>query len=124
MYAGNYDFYLEEKELRNEIQQNAFENQQQKIRQAERFVERFKAKASKAKQAQSRAKMLDKMERIEAVADEAAAVDFKFKFKVKSGRHVVKSGEYLQVLWRPQHPFMPMRTLRRGDKVAFYRGQW
>ncbi|MDH5610683.1 MAG: ATP-binding cassette domain-containing protein, partial [Cyclobacteriaceae bacterium] len=54
VYVGNYENYEEEKSLRNEIQQNAYANQQQKIKQAERFVERFKAKASKAKQAQSR----------------------------------------------------------------------
>src|SRR6185436_15332788 len=45
-YEGNYSFYLEEKQLRQEIQQNAYENQQQKIRQAERFIERFRYKAS------------------------------------------------------------------------------
>ncbi len=49
LYAGNYSFYLEEKELRNEIQSNAYENQQQKIKQTERFIERFRAKATKAK---------------------------------------------------------------------------
>lgn len=119
LYSGNYDFYLEEKELRNEIQQNAFENQQQKIKQAERFVERFKAKASKAKQAQSRAKMLDKMDRIDAVVDDNAQVDFKFKFKVKSGRHVVKmdnvskSYDDLHIL-KHAHAH-----IERGDKVAF-----
>ncbi|WP_421898698.1 ABC-F family ATP-binding cassette domain-containing protein [Marinoscillum sp.] len=119
MYAGNYDFYLEEKELRNEIQQNAFENQQQKIRQAERFVERFKAKASKAKQAQSRAKMLDKMERIEAVADEAAAVDFKFKFKVKSGRHVVKMENISKSYGDLNILSHANAHIERGDKIAF-----
>ncbi len=67
-YAGNYSYYLEEKEERNAIQKGAFENQQAQIRQAERFIERFKAKASKAKQAQSRVKALDKLERIEDVA--------------------------------------------------------
>ncbi|MFN8691322.1 MAG: ABC-F family ATP-binding cassette domain-containing protein, partial [Cyclobacteriaceae bacterium] len=55
-YEGNYSFYLREKELRETIQQNAYENQQAKIRQAERFIERFKAKASKARQVQSRIK--------------------------------------------------------------------
>src|SRR5882757_4251148 len=43
-YEGNFTFYQEEKELRSEIQQNSFENQQQKIKQTERFIERFKAK--------------------------------------------------------------------------------
>lgn len=119
LYSGNYDFYLEEKELRNEIQQNAFENQQQKIRQAERFVERFKAKASKAKQAQSRAKMLEKMDRIEAVVDDTAEVNFKFSFKVKSGRHVAKleniSKSYgdLEILKNAS------AHIERGDKIAF-----
>jgi ATP-binding cassette subfamily F protein 3 len=118
-YAGDYDYYLTEKEQRNEIQQNAFANQQQKIKQAERFVERFKAKASKAKQAQSRAKMLDKMDRIEAVVDDSAAVDFKFKFKVKSGRHVAvlkdisKSYGDLEILRHAS------AHIERGDKIAF-----
>ncbi len=118
-YSGNYDYYLAEKEQRNEIQQNAFENQQQKIKQAERFVERFKAKATKAKQAQSRAKMLEKMDRIEAVADESASVDFKFKFRVKSGRHVAKmldvSKSYgdLKILEKAN------AHIERGDKIAF-----
>src|SRR5688572_13387148 len=46
-YEGNYSYYLSEKHQREEIQQNAFDNQQAKIRQAERFIERFRAKASK-----------------------------------------------------------------------------
>ena len=49
-YEGNYSFYLQEKDLRQEIQQNAYENQQQKIRQTERFIERFRAKATKSRQ--------------------------------------------------------------------------
>lgn len=118
VYPGNYDKYESEKELRNEIQQSAFENQQQKIRQAERFVERFKAKASKAKQAQSRMKALEKMDRIEAVVDETQAVNFKFSFKVKSGRHVKtlrnisKSYGDLDILKNAEG------LIERGDKIA------
>ncbi|HSI89943.1 MAG TPA: ATP-binding cassette domain-containing protein, partial [Adhaeribacter sp.] len=77
VYAGNYSFYLEEKELRNEIQKGAFENQQAHIRQTERFIERFKAKATKAKQAQSRMKALERLDRIEDVASDAPKVNFK-----------------------------------------------
>ena len=118
LYSGNYDYYLEEKELRNEVQQNAFENQQQKIKEAERFIERFKAKASKAKQAQSKVKQLEKLDRIEAVIDENMRVNFKFNFKTQSGRHVKrlqdisKSYGDLDILEKAS------LGLQRGDKVA------
>ncbi|UYZ63563.1 ABC-F family ATP-binding cassette domain-containing protein [Hymenobacter weizhouensis] len=117
-YAGNYSFYLEEKEERNAIQKGAFENQQAQIRQAERFIERFKAKASKAKQAQSRVKMLDKLERIEDVAQDDARVNIKFNFTVTPGRHILrmehvgkKYGDKL--IFRDTHVH-----IERGDKIA------
>ena len=88
VYAGNYTFYEQEKELRNEIQANAFKNQQQSIKQAERFIERFKAKATKAKQAQSKMKMLEKMDRVAEVEDENFALDFDFTFSQPSGKIV------------------------------------
>lgn len=78
-YAGDYSYYMEEKALRNEIQKGAFENQQAKIRQTERFIERFKAKASKAKQAQSRVKQLERMELVDDVIDSSARVNFKIQ---------------------------------------------
>src|SRR6195952_5143408 len=58
-YTGNYTYYEQEKALRIDMQKKAFENQQDYIRQQERFVERFKAKASKAAAAQSIVKRLD-----------------------------------------------------------------
>lgn len=118
VYAGNYDFYEEEKALRNELQQNAFENQRQKIKQAERFIERFKAKATKARQAQSKMKMLEKMDRIEEVVDENAQVNFRFNFSTKSGRHVKrlvdisKAYDDLEIL---NHTNI---GIERGDKIA------
>lgn len=118
VYPGNYDFYEEEKELRNEIQQNAFENQQQKIRQAERFIERFKAKATKAKQAQSKAKQLEKMERIEAVVDDTAQVYFKFNFQTKSGRHVARLEQISKSYGDLEILKGTAAHIERGDKIA------
>ncbi|MEQ8882622.1 MAG: ABC-F family ATP-binding cassette domain-containing protein, partial [Cyclobacteriaceae bacterium] len=118
VYAGNYDKFIEEKELRNEIQQNAYENQQQKIKQTERFIERFKAKATKAKQAQSRMKMLEKMDRIEAVVDDNSQINFKFNFSTKSGRHVknlVNIGKSYGDLKILEHA---SGHIERGDKIA------
>ncbi|GAB4241886.1 MAG: ABC-F family ATP-binding cassette domain-containing protein [Ekhidna sp.] len=118
VYPGDYDNYEEEKALRNELQQNAYENQQKKIKEAERFIERFKAKATKASQAQSKMKMLEKMERVDEVVSESARVNFRFNFKTKSGRHVKrlenisKSYGDLKILENSSI------SLERGDKVA------
>lgn len=117
-YPGNYDNYLEEKELRNELQKNAFENQQAKIRQTERFVERFRAKATKARQVQSRVKALERMDMVEDVLEENAAVNFKFNFSKQSGRHVSvlenisKSYPGIDILKNANG------TIERGDKIA------
>jgi ATP-binding cassette, subfamily F, member 3 len=117
-YDGNYSFYLEEKELRKEIQQNAYENQQAKIRQTERFIERFRAKATKARQVQSRVKALERMDMIDEVIDDTAAVNFRFKFNQQPGRfictlnHVSKSYGPLEILKNTSI------TLERGDKIA------
>ena len=65
-YTGNFSKFLEQRELRIEQQQAAFDRQQAEIAKLERFVTRFKAKATKASQARSRQKQLDKMERVDA----------------------------------------------------------
>ncbi|MDH4298452.1 MAG: ATP-binding cassette domain-containing protein, partial [Cyclobacteriaceae bacterium] len=117
-YEGNFSFYLKEKELRQEIQQNAYENQQQKIKQTERFIERFRAKATKSKQVQSRVKALDRLDLIEEVVDDTAAVNFKFKFNQQPGRfiitlkHVSKSYGSLELLKDTSV------SIERGDKIA------
>ncbi|MFD2785529.1 ribosomal protection-like ABC-F family protein [Hymenobacter rubripertinctus] len=117
-YAGNYSYYLEEKEERNIIQKGAFENQQAQIKQAERFIERFKAKASKAKQAQSRVKALDKLERIEDVAQDAAKINMKFTFKVEPGRHILRM-EHVTKKYDQKLIFRDTNVhIERGDKIA------
>ncbi len=117
-YEGNYSYYLREKEQREEIQQNAFDNQQAKIRQAERFIERFKAKASKARQVQSRVKAMDRMDLIEEVVDDTAAVNFKFKFKQPSGRHVVTLKDLSKAYGTQQILKHTNAVIERGDKIA------
>lgn len=118
VYAGNYSFYLEEKSLREEIQGNQFKNQQAKIKQEEKLIERFRAKASKAKMVQSRIKALDRMEKIDDVDDDNPSVNFSFKFSKPSGRHVVtlehlsKSYPNLDILEDTG------AIIEKGDKIA------
>lgn len=117
-YAGNYEFYKTEKVAREEIQQNAYENQQQMIKQTERFIERFRAKATKSNQVQSRVKALDRLDRVSEVVRDEVSVNFKFKFSQKSGRDVVvldgvsKSFGELEILDNAH------ARIERGDKIA------
>ena len=89
-YNGNYSFYETEKAQRIDLQQRAFENQQDYIRQQERFVDRFKAKASKAAQAQSIVKRLDKLDRIENVELERPNIRINFSIDKAPGRVLVE----------------------------------
>ena len=77
-YGGNYSKFEDMRAEQMELQQNAFSKQQDKIAHLQKFIARFKAKASKAKQAQSRVKALDRMEKIAPLLSEA---DFSFEFK-------------------------------------------
>lgn len=118
LYPGNYSFYMEEKALRNEIQKGAFENQQSQIRQTERFIERFKAKASKARQVQSRVKALDKIEIIDDVVDEKAKVNFKFNFGTEPGRFILFLENISKAFGEKVILKNTSATINRGDKIA------
>lgn len=118
IYAGNYSFYLEEKAVRAEIQKGQYQNQQQYIKEQEKLIDRFRAKASKAKMAQSRIKALDKLERVEAVEDNNVAVNFRFKFSKQSGRHVVTLENITKAY--PETPILKDThgLIEKGDKIA------
>ena len=118
LYSGNYSYFVEEKALRNEIQKGAFENQQSKIRQTERFIERFKAKASKAKQVQSRVKMLDRLDVIDDVVDETAKVHFKFKFSTQPGRFILNLNDINKAYGEKVILKETRAAIERGDKIA------
>ncbi len=77
-YGGNYSAFEILRSQQLELQQAAFSKQQDKIAHLQKFIDRFKAKASKAKQAQSRVKALERMEK---VAPMLASADFNFEFK-------------------------------------------
>jgi ATP-binding cassette subfamily F protein 3 len=117
-YPGNYSFFVEEKSLRNEIQKGAFENQQAQIRQTERFIERFKAKATKARQVQSRVKALNRLELIDDVIDDSAKVHFKFKFGVQPGRNVMELDSVSKAYGEKVILKNTSATIERGDKIV------
>jgi ATP-binding cassette subfamily F protein 3 len=77
-YGGNYSSFEEQRSEQMALQQSAYAKQQEKIAHLQKFIARFKAKASKARQAQSRVKALDRMEKIAPLLSEA---EFTFEFK-------------------------------------------
>ena len=90
IYNGNFDFYETEKALRVDLQQTAYENQQDYIRQNERLIERFRAKASKAAMAQSLMKKLDKLDRIEEAEIERPNIRINFRLDKQPGKVLVE----------------------------------
>jgi ATP-binding cassette subfamily F protein 3 len=118
IYTGNYSYYEKEKLVRMEMQQRAFENQQDFIRQQERFIERFKAKASKAAQAQSVQKRLDKIERVEEASIERPNIRMNFNVDKTPGKIICS-------LKQVSKNFGPIviaedadAEIERGDKIA------
>ncbi|HEX6719474.1 MAG TPA: ABC-F family ATP-binding cassette domain-containing protein [Pyrinomonadaceae bacterium] len=87
-YSGNYSDYLVEREERREAQQRAYDNQQQLIAKTEEFIRRNIA-GQKTKQAKSRRKMLEKLERLDAVRPDQSSGDFRLQAIERTGNHVL-----------------------------------
>lgn len=116
-YKGNYSYYVKEKQERLAIEKGAYDNQQAKIKQTMRFVEKFRAKATKARQVQSRVKQLEKMERIE-LASQEHSIKFTFPPAPPSGRDVI-TVQGLHKKFGEKAVFEDVEMLlNRGDKVA------
>jgi len=88
-YSGNYSFYKMEKEVRKELLENQYNNQQNYLKQQEKFIERFRYKSTKASAVQSRIKLLDKMDKIE-LEDEESTVKFSFPPATHSGKVAIE----------------------------------
>ncbi|MCG6931222.1 MAG: ATP-binding cassette domain-containing protein [Desulfofustis sp.] len=116
-YKGNYSQYVTDKEERRRIEKASYDNQQAQIRQTRRFVERFRAKSTKAKQVQSRLKQLDRMELVE-LAEEEHSIRFTFPPAPHSGRDVLMV-EGISKSYGGRKVFSGLDLhLQRGDKVA------
>lgn len=125
LYSGNYSYYEKEKTVRKELLLNAKKNQEQQLKQTQEFIDRFRYKASKARQVQSRIKQLEKVEIIE-VEEEEDEIHFHFPAAQQSGRVVMELKNI-----RKTYPSTNGRadgekvvyndltyTIERGDKIA------
>jgi ATP-binding cassette subfamily F protein 3 len=118
-YKAGYSEYVEMREGQMEQQRAAFDNQQAQIAQIEKFIERFRYKSTKARQVQSRVKMLDKMDRVEVDDVDSSAIRFAFPPAPHSGKVVVEAKnltkKYGEKLVLKELEFI----IEKGDFVAF-----
>ncbi len=118
IYKGNYSHYLSQKEIRHAALKKEMELQKAQIKRIEEFVERFRYKATKAAQVQSRIKMLEKFSAVTLEAT-TKSVTMKFPEGKKSAKEVVKAID-LGHSYGSLNVFNNLNfTLFRGDKVAF-----
>ncbi len=114
-YRGNYDDYLVQREANDVQLLAAYKNQQKKIEQLQDFANRFRAKASKASQAQAKLKQIERMDKIEAPVKEGRSIHFHFPQPQRSGHRVIK----LQDI----HFSYGTTTVYRGMEFEAERGQ-
>ena len=118
-YKVSYDQYVELRRERREQQQRAYDNQQKMLADTEAFIERFRYKATKAVQVQSRIKQLARVERIEVDAEDTAMLHLRFPPAPRSGSYPVII-EGLAKSYGAHGVFSGATfTIHRGDKVAF-----
>jgi ATP-binding cassette subfamily F protein 3 len=116
-YSGNYDFYLKAREEEKKGLEAKARHQEQKVKEAERFIERFRSKASKARQAQSKIKLVKKMDVVQT-HQKQKTVRFSFPEVSRSGRDVV-SFEAMSKGFGEGPLYRDVNlTVRRGEKIA------
>ena len=120
-YTGNYNDFLVERKKRQELEQAAYENQQREIQQSERFIARFRYKASKARQVQSRIKHLDKLERLPPPESPDAQIRIQFPSPKPPGRTVLSLGKFSKVYTREDGS--PLSVFHQAGPLEIGRGQ-
>ena len=118
-YKASYSRYVVLRKERRDQQMAAYMNQKKMIDDTEKFIDRFRAKASKAVQVQSRIKQLDKVERIEVEQEDTAAMHFRFPDAPRSGKVVVHVEEVKKSFGEKQILKGLDLMVERGDKIAF-----
>lgn len=118
-YKANYSQYVELREERMESQLATYNNQQRQIRQIERFIDRFRSKATKAKQVQSRIKMLDKIDLVEVDMVDESGIRFRFPPAPHSGKIVLEGNHVIKDY--PQKRVLNDLSFSviKGDRIAF-----
>lgn len=118
-YKCSYSEFIERREERIDIQKAAFDNQQREIKEIEAFIERFRYKATKAKQVQSRVKQLEKMDVVQIDDQDKSAIHFKFPSAPHSGKVTLELNKVSKSYGEKQILNNINLLIPRGEKIAF-----
>ncbi|HHU95982.1 MAG: ABC-F family ATP-binding cassette domain-containing protein [Bacteroidota bacterium] len=118
-YRVNYSTYVELRKERREQQLRAYENQQKQIKDTEEFIERFRYKATKSNQVQSRIKQLEKIDRVEVDEIDTSRLNLKFPPAPRSGSYPIIMDEVSKSYGKHEVFSDVTLTIERGEKVAF-----
>ena len=118
-YKCSYSEFIERREERIDIQKAAFDNQQREIKEIEAFIERFRYKATKAKQVQSRVKQLEKMDVVQIDDQDKSAMHFKFPPAPHSGKVTLELNAVSKAYGEKQILNNINLIIPRGEKIAF-----
>ena len=118
-YKCSYSEFIERREERIDIQKAAFDNQQKEIKEIEAFIERFRYKATKAKQVQSRVKQLEKMDVVQIDDQDKSAIHFKFPPAPHSGKVTLELNNISKSYGEKQILNNINLLIPRGEKIAF-----
>jgi len=117
-FKGDYDSYLRYKNERDELVSHQFELQQKKIKETQKFIERFRYKSTKAKQVQSRIKQLEKIDLVE-LPDDKSEINIRFSEPPQGGRTPIKLIS-ISKSYGDKHIFKGIDfEIERGEKIAF-----
>jgi ATP-binding cassette subfamily F protein 3 len=115
----NYSGFIVEKKNQSDITKSAFENQQKNIAQTERLIEKFRAKANKAKMAQSLIKQLDRMDKVEVLSEDLKVMKIRFPEPPRAGREMVRVNNLDKYFDEKKVLENVNLVIERGDRVAF-----
>ena len=118
-YKCSYSEFIERREERIDIQKAAFDNQQREIKEIEAFIERFRYKATKAKQVQSRVKQFEKMDVVQIDDQDKSAIHFKFPPAPHSGKVTLELNNVSKSYGEKQILNNINLLIPRGEKIAF-----
>ena len=118
-YKCSYSEFIERREERIDIQKAAFDNQQREIKEIEAFIERFRYKATKAKQVQSRVKQLEKMDVVQIDDQDKSAMHFKFPPAPHSGKVTLELNNLSKSYGEKNILNNINLLIPRGEKIAF-----